>query len=190
MGEDLPVTDWTRRMAMAGIALLMAGCGAGTGSQAFVTADGFTQSGLVIAPGTTAVIGLGDLQLADPGQAAKLVSLSVAGDRVGAAAGHVLGVKVYRITDSGVIGAITEADLSAVDGNGGWQLEAPTGAVVTHGEPLGVAVLVKGEAPGNWASDSLVVEYTVDGRRQNQRVPVGAGVCVVTNPAADKSCDP
>ncbi|WP_328522200.1 hypothetical protein [Kribbella sp. NBC_00359] len=187
---DLLVPVWMRRIAMLGIALIAAGCDAGTAGQAFVAPESSARSGMSIAPGTTAVIGLGDLQLADPGKTAKLVSLSVAGDQVGAQAGHVLGVKVYRLTDSGGIGAITEADLSGVDGNGGWQLEAPAGAFVTDGEPLGVAVLVQGEAMGTWSSDSFVVEYTIDGRRQTQRFPLGAGLCVVTNPDAGARCDP
>ena len=175
---------------MLGIALIAAGCDAGTAGQAFVTPESSARSGMSIALGTTAVIGLGDLQLADPGKTAKLVSLSVAGDQVGAQAGHVLGVKVYRFTDSGGIGAITEADLSGVDGNGGWQLEAPAGAFVTDGQPLGVAVLVQGEALGTWSSDSVVVEYTIDGRRQSQQIPIGAGLCVVSNPDAGARCDP
>jgi hypothetical protein len=162
---DLPVAAWTRRFAMLGIALITAGCGAGTPGQAFVMPEGFARSGMSVAPGATAVIGLGDLKLAGPGVTAKLVSLSVVGDQIGAQAGRVLGVKVYRLTDSGGIGAITEADLSGVDGNGGWQLESPTGAVVTDEEPLGVVVLVQGEALGTWSSDSFVVEFTIDGRQ-------------------------
>ena len=181
IGEDLPVAAWTRRFAMLGIALITAGCGAGTPGQAFVMPEGFARSGMSVAPGATAVIGLGDLKLAGPGVTAKLVSLSVVGDQIGAQAGRVLGVKVYRLTDSGGIGAITEADLSGVDGNGGWQLESPTGAVVTDEEPLGVVVLVQGEALGTWSSDSFVVEFTI---------PIGAGLCVVTDPAAGAPCDP
>ena len=119
---------------MLGIALITAGCGAGTPGQAFMTPEGFARSGMSIARGATAVIGLGDLKLADPGVPVKLVSSSVAGDQIGPQAGRVLGVKVYRFTDSGGIGAITEADLSGADGNGGWQLESPTGAVVTDEE--------------------------------------------------------
>lgn len=91
---------------MLGVALIAAGCDAGTAGEAFVTPDGFARSGISIAPGTTAVIGLGDLKLADPDTTAKVVSLSVAGDQVGAQAGHVLGVKVYRFTGSTLIKGI------------------------------------------------------------------------------------
>ena len=190
MGEDRLVAVWIRRIAMLSIVLTTAGCDAGNAGEAFVAPDGFARSGMSIVPGTTAVIGLGGLQLADPDKTAILVSLSLAGGHVDAQAGQVLGVKVYRFTDSGGIGAITEADLSGVDGNDGWQLEAPAGAVVTDGERLGVAVLVQGEALGTWSSDSFVVEYTIDGRPRTQQIPVGAGLCVVTNPAAGAPCDP
>lgn len=174
--------------ALAVLAVLAVGCSDGEAGHAFVAPEGFARSGISIAPGGTAVVGLGSLRLADPDTTATLKSLDVQGEHVAATAGRVLGVKVYRITDSGGIGAITAADLSGVDGNGGWQLTSPDGAVVSAEEPLGVAVVVQGDSVGSWSSDSLVVEYVMDGRAQRQRIAIGAGVCVVT--AAGEDCDP
>ncbi|WP_299440771.1 hypothetical protein [uncultured Phycicoccus sp.] len=173
---------------MPAVAVLVVGCSGGEAGHAFLAPEGFARSGISVAPGETAVVGLGRLRLADPDTTATLTSLDVQGEQVAATAGRVLGVKVYRITDSGGIGAITAADLAGVDGNGGWQLTSPDGAVVSAEQPLGVAVVVQGDSVGSWSSDSLVVEYVMDGREQRQRIAIGAGVCVVT--AADEDCDP
>ncbi len=172
----------------AAVAVLAVGCSGREAGHAFVAPEGFARSGISVVPGETAVVGLGRLRLADPDTTATLVSLDVEGEHVSARAGRVLGVTVYPITDSGGIGAITAADLPGADGNGGWQLTSPHGAVVSAGEPLGVAVVVLGDSVGSWSSDSLVVEYLVDGREQRQRIAIGAGVCVVT--AAGEDCDP
>lgn len=175
-------------VAILALAMLAVGCSANEAGHAFVAPEGFSQSGISVAPGATAVVGLGILQLTDTDKTAHLLSLAVQGEHASTKAGQILGVKVYPITDSGGIGAITTADLSGVDGNSGWQLTPPDGAVVTGEESLGVAVVVLGDSVGSWSSDSLVIDYMMDGRHQRQRIAIGAGVCVVT--AAGEDCDP
>lgn len=165
---------------MAGV-LVLGGCAANEGGHAFQAPDGYAYSGLPVTPGTTAVIGLGNLQLVNASRSAQVRSLHVEGDDVNNPAGHILGVKVYSLAPSGGIGAITAEQLSGVDGNQGWALKTPEGVHVPGDAPLGVAVLVRGESLGTWSSDSLVIDYTMDGRNETQHVPIGALVCVVAN---------
>lgn len=168
---------------MATIAVL-AGCSADEAGHAFLAPDGYYRAGLPVTPGTTAVVGLGSLQLVNPGDTATIRSLRVEGDRVDDPAGRVLGVEVYRLDDSGGIGAITTAQLSGVDGNRGWTLQPVAGVELPADGPLGVVVVVRGTSLGTWSSDSLVIDYTMGGRHRTQRVPIGATVCVVADPGA------
>lgn len=177
-----------RSVALLALAVLAVGCSANAAGHAFVVPEGFTQSGISVTPGSTAVVGLGMLQLADRDETAKLLTLAVQGDHASAKAGRVLGVKVYPIRDSGGIGAITTADLSGMDGNSGWQLTPPDGAVIRGEVPLGVAVVVLADSVGSWSSDTLVIDYMMDGHRQRQSIAIGAGVCVING--ADQDCDP
>jgi hypothetical protein len=183
------MAGWVRGFVVVAFAVSAVSCRAGSAGRAFVQPEGLSYSVLSVAPGTTGVIGLGLLELADSGRTATIVSIAVDGDHVGAQAGRVLGVRIHRLTDSGGIGAMSESDLSGVDGNDGWHLEAPSGAVVAPGKPLGVAVLVRGQSLGTWSSDSLIIEYTIGGLRQTQHVSIGAALCVVSDPSTGAGCE-
>lgn len=165
---------------------VLAGCSAGEAGNPFLAPEGYSRSGLAVTPGTTAVIGLGSLQLMEVGDRAIIRSLKVEGDRVDDPAGRVLGVKVYRLDASGGIGAITMAELSGVDGNSGWTLQPPEGVALPAEGPLGVVVVVRGDSLGTWSSNSLAIDYTLDGRHRTQHVPIGALVCVVVD--LDSGC--
>lgn len=169
------------RVAAAALVGFLVGCSGNDASHAFEAPEGFSYSGLPVTPGTTAVIGLGTLQLVDPGTSAKLVALRVEGDHVTDRAGQVLGVNVYSMAESGGIGAITESSLTGINGSNGWKLKQPAGAVVGAQEPVGVAILVRGRSIGSWSSDTLVVDYRMDGRPLAQRISIGAVVCVVAD---------
>ena len=177
-----------RRTAVLAVAALVVGCSGNEAGSAFAVPEGFARSGISVVPGTTAVVGLGVLQLVDADKAARLLSLRVEGEHVDAQAGRVLGVKLYPVLDGGAIGAVTAADLPAADGSAGWRLSPPADVVVDGHEVLGVAVVVAATSVGSWASDSLVVDYLMDGRHRTQRIAIGAAVCVVAR--AGESCDP
>ncbi|MBR7743150.1 hypothetical protein KC207_07585 [Phycicoccus sp. BSK3Z-2] len=151
-------------------------------------------NGTTVTPGTVAVIGLGGLDrdrlgLSDD-ETVTITGLTVDGDEVGAAAGQVLGVRVYEVEPAGGIGALTTDALDRVEGEpgqDGWDLLDPAGVVLGEA-PLGAVVLVRGREPGQWSSDTLVVRYEEGGDPHEERLDVGAVLCVRDDTSAG-TCD-
>jgi hypothetical protein len=93
-------------------------------------------------------------------------------------------VRVYQVGPQGGIGAITDGELSGVDGLPGWTLIRAAGAVISEQSPPWEAVVVvTGLTQGVWSADYVDYEYRIDGRHGRQRVPIGATVCVVSSNA-------
>ncbi len=177
------MTRWPRRriraLAIAVSALAAVTLASTAAPVAFVSYDGYSRTGMNVAEGGTAVIGLGPLRPAHGGSRVELVSATVGGRGIDARVGRLEGVKVYRITDQGGIGAVTGAELAGFDGGPGWTLLEPAGAVISEQTPpWDAVVVVTGVAEGVWSADYVDFVYRVDGRRGTQRIDVGATVCV------------
>ena len=168
--------------------LLLTGC-VQSDSGDFRSGDGYSASGININPGSTAIVGLGTLDLVGDSDTATITELELVGQSASGASARVLGVKVYSLDESGGIGAIREADLAGSEGQPGWTLEPSTHAVVRRGQPTGIAVVVRGDTVGHWSSQSLIVHYKVDGDLRQQEMPIGAFVCVVDGPVAEPTCE-
>lgn len=170
-----------RRRVVTGMVAVMSAYLLATQSapQAFVPGGG-GGAGLIRPAGVTAVLGLADLQLADPGRRVELLGARVEGPGMDPTVARVDGVRAYELTTSGGIGAVTADDLGGTAWGvpGGWTLVEPAGVVVSEPHLWGLVVVVTGLHDGRWSSQRLVVDYRVNGQRNSQRFDAPVALCV------------